>query len=371
MIEIKEVRTKSDLKDFIYLPEKIHKNHSNWLYPIYTDEWILFDPAKNKAFNYCDTVLALAKKDDKVVGRIMGIINHRYNEINNENFGRFSFIETWNDKEVFHALISYVEKWAKEKGMQKLIGPFGFSDEDPQGLLVEGFDQPTVMVTNCNFPYMARMIEEEGFEKKMDFVQYKVNTPKEVPALYERAAQRPERNGFKIVEFTKRKQLKPYIRPVLGLTNDTYTEIFGYVPFTEEEMDDFAKRYIPILDPKFIKVVEDSESNVVAYVIGMPNISKGINKAKGKLFPFGFIHILHSMKKTNELDLLLGAVKSDLRNLGLDTMLANAMLKSANERGLELIDSHVIMETNTKMRAEIEKLGGKVYKRYRIFQKEL
>ncbi len=371
MIEIVEVKTKSDLKDFIYLPEKIHKDHTNWLYPIYSDEWILFDPKKNKAFNYCDTVLAVARQNGKVVGRIMGIINHRYNEINKEDFGRFCFMETWEDKEVFKALISYVEKWAKEKGMQKLIGPFGFSDEDPQGFLIEGFDQPAVMVTNCSLPYMAKMIEEEGFSKKMDFVEYKVNTPDEVPALYERAAQRPVRNGFKIVEFTKRKQLKPYIRPVLGLTNDTYTEIFGYVPFTEEEMDDFAKRYIPVLDPQFIKVVEDTNSNVVAYVIGMPNITDGINKAKGKLFPFGFIHILRSMKKSKQLDLLLGAVKSDLRNLGLDTMLARAMLNSAIERGLDLIDSHVIMETNTKMRAEIEKLGGKIYKRYRIFQKEL
>ncbi|MDA3954957.1 MAG: hypothetical protein PF485_15020 [Bacteroidales bacterium] len=371
MIEIIEVNSKSDLKKFIYLPEKIHKNHKNWLYPLYSDDKIFFDPKKNKAFNYCDTVLALAKKDGKTVGRIMGIINHRYNEINNENFGRFCFMETDDDKEVFHELLSFVENWAKNKGMKRLIGPFGFSDEDPQGFLIEGFDQPTVMVTNCSFQYMVQMIEAEGFSKKMDFVQYKINTPKEVPALYERVAQRPMKNGYKIIEFTKHKQLKPYIRPVLGLTNDTYTEIFGYVPFSEEEMDDFAKRYLPILDPNFIKVITDKNSEVVAYVIGMPNISDGIRKAKGRLFPFGFIHILRSMKKSSQLDLLLGAVKDDLRNIGLDTMLAKAMLKSANERGLKIIDSHVVMETNTKMRAEVEKLGGEVYKRYRIFQKDL
>lgn len=371
MIEIVEVKSKADLKKFIYLPEKIHKNHKNWLYPLYSDEWIFFDPRKNKAFNYCDTVLALAQKEGKVIGRIMGIINHRYNEINNENNGRFCFMETWDDKAVFHELISFVEKWARNKGMQKLIGPFGFSDEDPQGFLVEGFDQPTVMVTNCSLPYMAQMIENEGFTKKMDFVQYKINTPGEIPPIYERIAQRTAKNGFKLIEFTKRKQLKPFIRPVLGLTNDTYTEIFGYVPFSEEEMDDFAKRYLPILDPKFIKVIIDKNSNVVAYVIGMPNISEGIIKAKGRLFPFGFIKILRSMKKTNQLDLLLGAIKNDLRNIGLDTMLAIAMLNSINERGLEIIDSHVIMETNTKMRAEVEKLGGKIYKRYRIFQKDL
>jgi len=371
MIEITEVKNKSDLKKFIYLPEKIHKHHKNWLYPLYSDDKIFFDPKKNKAFNYCDTVLALAKNDGKIVGRIMGIINHRFNEINDENFGRFCFMETFEDKEVFHELISFTENWAKNKGMERLVGPFGFSDEDPQGFLVEGFDQPTIMITNCSFPYMAQMIEEEGFSKKMDFVQYKINTPDEIPAIYERVAQRPINNGYKIIEFTKRKQLKPYIRPVLSLTNDTYTEIFGYVPFSPEEMDDFAKRYIPILDPKFIKVIENSDSEVVAYVIGMPNISDGIRKAKVRMFPFGFIKILRSMKKSNQLDLLLGAVKDELRNIGLDTMLASAMLKSTQERRLELIDSHVVMETNTKMRAEVEKLGGKIYKRYRIFQKDL
>lgn len=371
MIEIFEVKSKNDLKHFIYLPEKIHKNHTNWLHPIYSDEWVLFDSKKNKAFNYCDTILVLARKNGKVVGRIMGIINHRYNELNNENFGRFCFMETWNDHEIFHELITYIENWAKNKGMSKLVGPFGFSDEDPQGFLVEGFDQPTVMITNCSLPYMAEMIKKEGFDKKMDFVQYKVNTPEEVPTLYERVAQRPKRNGYKLIEFTKRKQLKPFIRPVLGLTNDTYTDIFGYVPFSDEEMDDFAKRYIPILDPKFIKVIVDSNTKVVAYVIGMPNISDGIRKAKGRLFPLGFLKILRSMKNTNQLDLLLGAVKGDLRNIGLDTMLAEAMINSAKERGLKVIDSHVVMETNSKMRAEVEKLGGEVYKRYRVFQKDL
>lgn len=371
MIEIAEVKTKSDLKNFIFIPKKIHQDHKNWIPPLYSDEWILFDSKKNKAFNYCDTVLALANKNGKLVGRIMGIINHRYNKINNENFARFCFMETYDDPEVFHILIDYIETWSKNKGMQKLVGPFGFSDEDPQGFLIEGFDQPTVMITNHSFPYMAKMIENEGFTKKMDFVQYKLKTPSEVPPVYERASQRPERNGFRIIEFKKRNQLKPYIRPVLGLTNDTYTDIFGYVPFSEEEMDDFAKRYLPILDPEFIKVIEDSDSKVVAYVIGMPNVSEGIRKAKGKLFPFGFIKILRSMKTTNQLDLLLGAIRDDLRNIGLDTMLAKAMLISAKKRGLELIDSHVVMETNTKMRAEVEKLGGTIYKRYRVFQKDI
>ncbi|MFO7829215.1 MAG: hypothetical protein R6V23_11370 [Bacteroidales bacterium] len=371
MIEITEVKSKADLKKFIYLPEKIHKNHHNWLYPLYSDEWILFNPKKNKAFNYCDSVLALAKKDGKVVGRIMGIINRRYNEINQEKNGRFCFMETRDDEEVFHELISFIEKWAKNKGMEKLIGPFGFSDKDPQGFLIEGFDQPTVMVTNCSFPFMAKYIEHEGYSKKLDFVQYQLIIPDEIPPVYERISQRPLKNGYQLIEFTSRKQIRPFIRPVLTLTNNTYTDIFGYVPFSEEEMDDFAKRYLFILDPAFIKVIIGLNSEVVAYVVGIPNLSEGIRKSKGRLFPFGFLKILSSMKKTNQLDLFLGAIKDELRNSGLDTIMAKAMLNSAKKRGFEIIDSHVVMETNTRMRGEVEKLGGKIYKRYRVFQKNL
>lgn len=371
MIEVTEVASKKDLKRFIYLPEKIHKNHKNWLYPLYSDEWILFDPKKNKAFDYCDTILALAKKDGKTVGRIMGIINHKYNEIHQEQNGRFCFMETYDDQEVFHALITFIEQWAKAKGMKKLIGPFGFSDKDPQGFLIEGFDQPTVMVTNCSLPFMATYIRDEGYTPKLDLVQYKINIPEEVPSLYHRIAQRPLKNGYQLIEFTKRKQLKPYIHPILTLTNNAYTDIFGYVPFSQDEMDDFARRYLLILDPAFIKVITDLNKEVVAYVVGIPNLSKGLNKAKGRLFPFGFLKILLAMKRTNQLDLFLGAIKNELRNTGLDSVLAKAILHSAKARGLEFIDSHVVMESNTRMRAEVERIGGKIYKRYRVFQKEL
>ncbi|MEE4197230.1 MAG: hypothetical protein V2I54_06270 [Bacteroidales bacterium] len=371
MVKIVHVTNKKDLRQFIYLPEKIHRNHKNWIYPLYSDEWILFDPQKNRAFDYCDTVLLLAKKQGKIVGRIMGIINWKYNEIHGVKNGRFCFMETWDDPEVFHALVSYIERWARAKGMTKVIGPFGFSDKDPQGFLIEGFNEPTVMVTNCSYPYMVKHIENEGYSKNLDLVQYTIDIPDEIPLHYERIAQRPIKNGYQLIEFTKRRQLKNYIRPILRLTNEAYTEIFGFVPFSEEEMDEFAKRYLLILDPAFIKVINDSKDEVVAYIVGIPNLSKGLKKAKGKLFPFGFLQIFLSMKQTQQLDLFLGAIKKELRNTGLDTILAKAMLHSAKVRRMETMDSHVVMESNTRMRAEVERLGGQIYKRYRVFQKDL
>jgi hypothetical protein len=370
-IELFEVKSKSDLRKFIYLPEKIHQHHKNWIPSLISDDWTLFDPKKNRAFSYCDTILVLAKKEGQIVGRIMGIINRKYNEIHNENNARFVFMECFDDKEVFHELIQFIEKWAKEKGTSKLIGPFGFSDKDPQGFLVEGFDKPTVMVTNCSFSYMADYIEKEGYSQLLDLVQYHVAIPKELPEFYQKVLERLNRNGYILHEFTHIRDVRPFIVPVFNLTNEAFSKIYGYVPYDEREMKDFANRYLPILNPRFIKLITNKDKEVIAYIIAMPSISEGLKKSKGRLFPFGFIHILRSMKTTKQLDLFLGAIKSEYRNVGLDSLLATSMLKSAREANLEIIDSHVILEKNTKMRAEIERVGGEIYKRYRVFQKDI
>lgn len=370
-IEIKEVLTRKQLKAFIFLPEKIHATHKHWLYPLYNDDWIFFDAKKNKAFNYSDTILLLAYKNGEIVGRIMGIINKRYNAIHKQDYGRFCFLETYEDIDVFNALINEVEQWAKKKGMVKLIGPMAFSDEDPQGFLYQGFDEPSIMITNHSFPYMIDFMEKNRFKPYMNFVQYRVNIPEATPKIYELIAERSNRNGFNIIEFKTKKELKKWVKPILRLTNETYTQIFGYVPFEEDEMDDFAKRYLPILNPNFIKVITDKEKQILAYVIGMPSASEGIRAAKGKLFPFGFIKVLRSMKKTNQLDMFLGAIKPEYRGKGIDSLMAKAMLQSAREFNLTIMDSHLVWEENKRMRAEYERLDGEIYKRYRVFEKDI
>ena len=370
---IKPVTNRRDLKSFIHLPAKIHKKHSNWVPPIYIDEWEFFNPKKNKAFDHCDTVLALAWNDGKTVGRIMGVISHNYNKLHNENHGRFAFAETWNDQKVYHLLIEFVAKWAKEKGMEKLVGPLAFSDKDPQGFLTEGFDEPVSIASNCSFPYMVDLTEKEGFQKKYDLVVYKINIPKEWPEFYLRIAERFQRNNkhLKIVEFTSRKKLKKFIRPVFSLINKTFTAIYGFIPFTEKEMDDFANRYLFIINPKFVKVFVNEKNEIVSFVIAMSDISRGIQKSKGYLFPFGFIPVLTAGKKSEQLNLLLGAVDPRYQGRGLDVMMGIKLMESAKAEGKKVIDTHLELEYNTKVRSEMEKMGGKVYKRFRIYQKDL
>jgi hypothetical protein len=230
-IVIKEVITKQDKRKFIYLPSRVHKNNPNWLPPIYLDEWELFNERKNKSYQYSDTVLYLACRDKKVVGRIMGIINKRYNIIHNEQHGRFCFMECYEDQDVVHALIDKIEQWAKNKGMVKLVGPLAFSDKDPQGFQIEGFEYPKFIICPTNDSYLPEMITREGFEKYIDLVNYIAKIPDDLPPVYKNILSRvSENNEYKVVEFRSRKELKPYLFPILDLMNQTFLEIYGFVP---------------------------------------------------------------------------------------------------------------------------------------------
>lgn len=371
-ILVKEVKGKKELKTFIYLPEKIHQNHSSWVHPFYADEWRFFNPKTNKSFSNCDTVLALAWKGNTPVGRIMGIINPQYNEMHAESNARFCFMECYEDVEVARLLMGFIENWAREKGMSRLVGPLGFSDKDPQGCMIEGFDEKVVIASNYNFPWMGGYFERLGFEKEVDSVSYKLPIPEKAPDFMERVYKRViENQGFVLHEFTSRARLRPWIVPIFELINEAYINIYGFIPLEEREMHEFAERYLPVLDPRFIKVVADGQGNVIAFVISMPEISDGIRKARGRLFPFGWYYLLRESWRTRMLTMLLGAIKEEYRGKGLDSLMGMKILESAQRAGMEMMDSHLVLEMNKPMRAEYERMGGLIHKRYRVFGKNI
>lgn len=370
--EITRVTSKKDRNTFIYLPERIHLNHKNWVHPLYMDEHVFFNPEKNKSFAYADTIMLLAWSAKKPVGRIMGIINPRYNELHGEKNARFCFLECYEDIAIAGELIKSIEDWAREKGMKKLVGPLGFSDKDPQGVLIEGFDERVLIATNYNFVWMKDFLERLGFLKELDLVSYKVIIPERIPEYILKVNERAVRNGnFTVQEFKSRKSLRPWIIPILSLINETYSHIYGFIPLTEKEMMEFANRYLPVLDPRFIFVITDHEKNTLAFVISMPELSEGIRKARGRIFPFGWWYILRESKKTRLLTMLLGAIKEEYRGKGLDSILGIKILEAAQKSGMEIMDSHLVLESNYRMRAEYERIGGVIHKSYRIFSKNL
>ena len=372
-LTIREVVTKKDLKEFINLPARILKDHKSWVPPLYSDDWTFFNPDKNKSFSYCAHIRLLAFRGDEVVGRIMGLINYRYNQVKNENNARFSYRETYDDQEVAHALISRVENWAREKGAERIVGPLGFSDKEPQGYLVKGFEQPIVLATYGNMEYQVELVKNEGYEPEVNLLDYLIKIPDSTPALYKRILSRIEQHNkeFRLIEFDSRLKLRKYIRPVLTLTNRAFKQIYGSMPYEEKEMDDFANRFIWLINPHFVKVVENAEGEVIAYTVAMDDISTGIQKSRGYLFPFGIFHILRSGKKSNRMVALLGAIDEQYRGRGLDVMMALKILESGRKDGKTEIDSHLVMEANHAMRGEYEHLGGQIYKWYTIFGKAL
>jgi hypothetical protein len=369
--EIRDVKTRPELRAFIRLPYEIHRGHARWVPPLLSEEWHFYQPATNRAFSYSDTMMALAYDGGRPVGRIMGIINHRYNKAKGEQQARFAGLECRDDPELAQSLLRRVEDWARAQGMARVIGPIGFTDQDPQGLLIEGFDHEPSIGTYYNFTFLPGLVENAGYEKEMDYAVYRVDLPEEVPEFYRKIASRAVRKDVcRLPEFTRRAELKPYILPVLRLMNHCFQELYGYSALDEGEMADLARRFLPILDPRFVKIALKGE-DVIGFNIAMPNLAEGFRRAKGRLFPLGFLKIMRAARRTKQLDSLVGGIRSDFRDRGVDAVIGCATMAAAIEAGFKFVDTHHELEYNRKVRGEMERLGGEVYKRFRIYRKYL
>lgn len=371
-ITLKTVANKADLRQFIYLPARIHAGHTNWLPPIYLDEWDFFNKKKNKAFSSCDTILLIAYRSGQPVGRIMGIIHHPYNARTGVNTVRFSHFDCMEDEVVAHALLSAIADWGRSKGMSEIVGPFGFSDKDPEGLMVEGFEALPILVTATNLPYLPEFVTSAGFEKKTDCLDFTIDLERDIPEVFPRIYERISRNqAFRLVEFSKTRALKPWIPEVFRLVNTAYADLYGFQPMDETEIKALADRYLPLLDPRFVKIVVDSSEQVVGFVAGIPNMSPGIQRSRGYLFPFGIFHILWAARRSRQLDLMLGAVAPAYRGRGLDVLMGWPLIQSARNAGIRTFETHLVLESNERMLAEYARLGARLHKRFRIYQKVL
>ncbi len=370
-VELIEAKGRGKVGDFIALPARIHRRHRGWVPPLRSEELRFLDSRKNLAHAYCTHVPVLAYRDGRALGRIVGIVNHRYNELRRETTARFSQLECIEDREIALALLGYVERWARGLGMTRIVGPMGFTDQDPEGFMVEGFDEEPALASFQNFEYLVHLLEAGGYSKEVDYVVYRVPVPPTTPTFYRRISARIRAQGTcSLVEFESRKSLKRCIHPILQLMNETFRDLTGYSPLDEAEIGDLARRFLPIIDPRLVKVVV-AGGEVVGFIVGVPNFNEGLRKAKGGLLPFGWLHILRAAKRSRQLDLLLGGVKEAYRGRGVDVLLGESMINSARAAGFTHLDSHHELESNRQMRREMERMGGTVYKRYRVFAKPL
>ncbi len=369
---IRTVQSQREMKRFIRLPGIIHAHHAGWVPPIYSDDKRTFDPRRNLAHGYCSSIYVLAYEDGTVVGRAAGIINWRYNSFRDSRTARFGYLESPQRDDVTAALLHRIEAWARAEGMTRIVGPMGFTEEDPEGFMIEGFDQLPNLSTYHNFPSLPESLEHLGYSKEVDYVVYQVPLATALSDTYRQIYERVRRKvEFTVVEFTRRREIEPYIRPIFRLMNECFVPIYGYSPLDEQEMDLLARRYMPVVDPRFIKLVTNAQRELVGFIIGIPSIADGIRRAKGWLLPFGIFKILRARRRAHKLDLYLGGIKGSCRDRGVDILLGCSIIESATKAGFDFMDSHHELELNVKMRSEMERIGGRIYKRYRIFQKGL
>jgi GNAT superfamily N-acetyltransferase len=299
----------------------------------------------------------------------MGIVNRRHNEQVGEAVGRFGYFDCEDDPETALALFAWVEDWARSKGCDRIVGPMGFTDQDPEGLLIDGFEEDPGIETLHGPRYLPGFLEMAGYGKEVDYVTYIVPTeiPERVRSIAERLA---GRSGMDLISFAKSSELKAYAPKILALMNDTYRDIYGYVPLDDREIADLINRFIGYLDPRFVKVVEH-EGLTIGFAVGMPQVTPGFRKAKGRLYPFGLFHIWRAMKTTRQINMLLGGVRPEWRGKGVDVLMGVAMMNEAHGAGFTRLDSQHVLEMNQPMRAIYENWGGVIYKRHRIYQKSL
>jgi len=371
-VKIIPVDSRKTRREFVGLPYRLHRGHERWVPPIYSREMNYILPRKNKHMAHAETACFLARRNGETVGRIMTIINHNLEEVGAEGQARFCKFESVDDPAVAHSLFDAAEQWCRAKGMRKLVGPLGFSNQDSIGFLVEGYEESPCIDTNYNYAYIPTLIEDLGYNKEVDYVTYKLPITEEIPPLYTRLIERVTRNdAIRVLEFTNRRQALPYLPRILRFMNQTYREIYGFVPLTEPEIRSAALTFSQIFSPPFFKVVLTGDNEIIAFVLGIRDFTEGVIRTGGRLFPFGLATIKRSQKRARRVDLLLGSVKQSYRGRGLDVLMGVAMLKSAAAEGIDHFDTHMQLESNTAARAEVKRIGGYLYKRYRIYRKPL
>lgn len=374
-VEIKEVTTKKELKQFVKFGIDLYKGNPYHVPGLIEEEMMTLDKDKNPAFEVCDAILFLAYREGKIVGRIVGIINHGSNKAWEEKRARFGFVEFIDDAEVVDALFDVVIRWAKSKGMNELHGPLGFTDMDHEGMLVEGFDQLGTMATIYNYPYYPKHMERMGFVKDQDWHEFKIFVPREgIPEKHQRIGEIVKKKyGLSIRKFKNKEEVMPYAHKIFHTLNAAFEPLYGFSALTEKQIDYYINMYIPMLRYELVTVItRDADDEVVGFGISLPSLSKAMQKANGHLFPFGWIYLLKALKsKPKVIDLYLTGVLPEYQSKGVNALLFNDLIPVYNRLGVVYAESNPELETNSAVQAQWSYFKREHHKTRRAFIKKI
>lgn len=375
MVTIKEVTTKRELRRFVDYPNQLYKDVPQFVPAMYGDDLDDWNKKKNPAFDYCDAKCYLAWRDGEIVGRIGAILSYKANEKFKQRRMRFTQVDFIDDTEVADALFAAVTDWAREMGCNELQGPLGFCDCDREGMLVEGYDRRSMFITYYNYPYYIEHMERMGFTKDTDWVEFliKLNNEGEIYPRLKRVAERAMQRGkYHLAEVKHRWQYAPYVKKLFDLVNAAYAELYGVVELTERQIQKYAKKFAPLIDPDYACFVMDEQEDMVAFGVSAQSIAAALQKSRGRLFPFGWVGVLRALNGKNDTqDMFLVAVRPDLQGLGLNAVILTHAMESAMKNGIKYGETGPQLENNEKVQAQWKLFDKEQHKRRRCFVKAI
>lgn len=379
-VTIKKVSNRREMKAFVRFNYELYKDCPYAVPDLLENTLDTFNPRKNAAFDFCEADCFLALREGKIVGRIAAIINHKANRTWGTNNARFGWIDFVDDEEVSRALLEAAEKWGRDHGCDKLTGPLGFTDMDPEGMLTGGYDQLSTMSTTYNYPYYPKHMERLGYAKEVDWVERKILTPeKDHPAHMDKyfrvAEMSAKRYNLHIRKFKNAREIRQggWAQKIFDVVNKAYAPLYGYSEMTPKQIEQYVREYMPFLDMRLVTTVEDADGRIVAMGVGMPSLSRAIQKAHARLFPFGWIHLAKALyfKHADIVDLLLVAVLPEYQNKGVNAMLFADLIPVCQQMGFKFGETHPQLETNEKSQGQWAYLDAEIHKRRRCWQKPL
>lgn len=375
MLVIKEVLNKRDMKKFVMFPVNLYKGTSYYVPNLYADEMVMLDPKKNASLEHCKARCWLAWDNGKVVGRIAGIIQTQDNSLRNKGMIRFSRIDFIDSKEVAHALLDTVAAWGREEGLTILHGPWGFNDQDREGMLCVGFDRQGTMCSNYSYPYYIDHIESYGLTEECEWLEYRFEiVPDKNDRIFAIAQKVKERLKLREIaeELSIKQIMKHWGHKIFDLLNETYKDLEGYVPVSGKVVDGIVKTFGSVADTRFISMLVNEKEELVAFSIAIPSIADAVNKCGGKLFPTGWIRLLRAVKNPTCLEWLLIGVRPDYQARGLNAWLLSRITRNAMQvPNFKYVDSACMLTTNKEVLAQLETLPKELIRRRKCFKKEI
>lgn len=371
-IEIKEIHSRSELKDFVKFPLELYKNNPFFVPPLLSEEVDSLDVTKNPAFKFAKARYFLAYKNHKVVGRIAAIINEiEVKELNVKKI-RFGWFDVIDDLEVTKALFQKVENIAKENGLEYMEGPMGASNLEKAGMLTFGFDKIATAIGAYNYEYYPQHLKQLGFEKEKEWVENFIHAPQTIPdKIYQFSNLVQERYNLKLLHFKNAKEMQPYIKPVFDLLEESYKELETFVPISEDQKAFYAKKYSTILNPDFINFIKDGDGELCAFAITMPSYAKALQKAKGKLFPLGWYHLLKAQKKNDTVEFVLIGVHPKYQRKGITAIIFKEMYETFRKHNIKYLETNPELEDNQSVQALWKDYNPVIHKRRKTFRKNI